>query len=256
MLFVQILALAAGAAALSVTSPAAGATISQSDELSISWDTVASDTASFDIHLALSTDAGKSQAIKTGVSPSDKSFKISAAAFPPGTYTINLVGTSKENTGVLAQSKAFTIVQGSTSSSSSSSSSPSAPASSSATSSPNSGTASSSDVPKTSTTTGNTTDSAAPIASGNTTATGSSASSGTPSAPASGSTAAHGSAANTTSSGTAHGSAANTTSSGAHGSAANGTSSGSAAHSSSSSATINSVSVVALCMAAFAAFII
>ncbi|KAE9964813.1 hypothetical protein BLS_008053 [Venturia inaequalis] len=123
MLFVQILALAAGAAALSVTAPVAGASISQSDELSISWDAVSSDTATFDIHLALSTDSGNSQTIKTGVSPSDKSYKTSASPFSPGTYTINLVGTSKDNTGVLAQSKPFTIVKASGSSTSSNSSS-------------------------------------------------------------------------------------------------------------------------------------
>lgn len=73
------------------------------------WSAVSTDTQTFDIQLALSTDSGNAQTLTTAVSPSTNGYSTPASAFTPGNYTINLIGDSQYSTGVLAQSKWFLI---------------------------------------------------------------------------------------------------------------------------------------------------
>jgi hypothetical protein len=133
-MYASILAAAAFSAvsALSVTSPSLGQSIPQSSDLVVTWQTVSSDSQSFNIQLALSTDSGNARTLTTNVSPSTNGFTTSAAAFTPGNYTVNLVGNSQTSSGVLAQSGWFLITAAQVSSSAAAASSAGSAASSAA----------------------------------------------------------------------------------------------------------------------------
>lgn len=84
---------------------------------SLQWSRVSTDTQTFNIQLALSTDSGNAQTLTRNVAPTTNGYTTPASAFAPGNYTVNLVGDSATSSGVLAQSKWFLITAAAVSSS-------------------------------------------------------------------------------------------------------------------------------------------
>ncbi|BFZ53290.1 hypothetical protein PYCC9005_000313 [Savitreella phatthalungensis] len=120
MHYVQTLAfLASAVSALQVTAPAQGASISQADNLAVTWSAVSSDSTSFNVEVALATNSAQQTTVATNVSPSAGGVTVPARQLQPGNYTVNLVATSAGNSGILAQSSWFLITAAAQSSSSS-----------------------------------------------------------------------------------------------------------------------------------------
>lgn len=112
-----ILALAASlslALALQVTSPAQGSTLDLTKDNKVTWASVSSDPSSFQIQLVnFAVNPPVTQIIKDGVKTSDGSFSLDAVkGVNPGPgYQINLVSTSTQNSGILAQSGQFEVAK-------------------------------------------------------------------------------------------------------------------------------------------------
>ena len=121
MQYIQTLALLASTvSALSVTAPAQGASVSQADQLAITWNTVSSDSTPFSVQVALSTNSAQQTTVATNVQPSAGGVTVPASQLQPGNYTVNLVATGPNNSGILAQSGYFLITAAAVSSSASS----------------------------------------------------------------------------------------------------------------------------------------
>ena len=73
------------------------------------WSTVATDSTPFSIELALSTDSSNAKVLASNVAPSTNGFTVAAASLATGNYTVNLVATEVNNSGILAQSGWFLI---------------------------------------------------------------------------------------------------------------------------------------------------
>ncbi|RAO72034.1 uncharacterized protein BHQ10_008046 [Talaromyces amestolkiae] len=114
--------LAASASALQVTSPSRGEKLDLTSSNEVTWDSVESDPTSFDIQLVNEhVNPPVVKTIGTNVQTSAGSYAFSNVAAAVGDdYQINLVSTSSENSGILAQSAQFDVSNAADSSSSSS----------------------------------------------------------------------------------------------------------------------------------------
>ncbi|PCH04596.1 Cell wall beta-glucan synthesis [Penicillium occitanis (nom. inval.)] len=109
--FGTALMLAASASALQVTSPSRGDKLDLTGSNEVTWDSVESDPTSFDIQLVNEhVNPPVVKTIATNVQTSAGSYTFSNVAAAVGDdYQINLVSTSSENTGILAQSAQFDV---------------------------------------------------------------------------------------------------------------------------------------------------
>ncbi|WAQ89467.1 hypothetical protein PtA15_11A156 [Puccinia triticina] len=110
-----------GFMALKVTSPNEGAAWNLQQTNTVTWTSVGTDPASFDIVLvnnnANCSPTGMSQMIKQNVASAQGKYDMSGVASVKacGGYQINLVATNapgSHNTGILAQSAPFNVTQG------------------------------------------------------------------------------------------------------------------------------------------------
>ncbi|KUL90881.1 hypothetical protein ZTR_00948 [Talaromyces verruculosus] len=109
--FGTALLLAASASALQVTSPSRGDKLDLNVSNEVTWDSVESDPTSFDIQLVNEhVNPPVIKTIATNVQTSAGSYTFSNVAAAVGDdYQINLVSTSSQNTGILAQSAQFDV---------------------------------------------------------------------------------------------------------------------------------------------------
>ncbi|KAL9113960.1 MAG: hypothetical protein Q9227_002094 [Pyrenula ochraceoflavens] len=117
--------------ALQVTGPAQGSSLDLSKDNKITWSSVSSDPSSFEIQIVnQQVNPPVTQTIAQNVQTSSGSYDLkSVSNITPGQgYQINLVSTTPNNMGILAQSGQFSVAKGgSTSTSSASFSSSTAP---------------------------------------------------------------------------------------------------------------------------------
>jgi Ser-Thr-rich glycosyl-phosphatidyl-inositol-anchored membrane family len=106
------LALVASTFALQVTSPAEGSTIDLSKDNKITWSTVSTDPAKFNIVLTnMNVNPSVRINIASDVDASEGSYELSgvSGATPGSNYRINFEGTASSNQGILAQSGQFSV---------------------------------------------------------------------------------------------------------------------------------------------------
>ncbi|OJJ45448.1 hypothetical protein ASPZODRAFT_69800 [Penicilliopsis zonata CBS 506.65] len=127
--------LAASVAALEVTYPTEGADINLSKDVTIKWTSVSSDPTSFAIHLVNeNTYPNVDDVVASDVNTSAGSYTMKGISAADGSgYQINLISTSSENSGILAQSEQFNVTGSSSSSTTASTSSSTASGKSSST---------------------------------------------------------------------------------------------------------------------------
>ncbi|KAL9623627.1 MAG: hypothetical protein Q9160_002083 [Pyrenula sp. 1 TL-2023] len=109
-----LVAFAASALAIQVTSPAQGSSLDLSKDNKITWASVSSDPSSFQIQLVnQAVNPPVTTTIADNVQTSSGSFDLkSVKDVTPGQgYQINLVSTSSQNQGILAQSAQFTVAK-------------------------------------------------------------------------------------------------------------------------------------------------
>ncbi|RAL02186.1 GPI anchored serine-threonine rich family protein, partial [Aspergillus ibericus CBS 121593] len=131
---VSLLPLAAFVGALEVTSPTKGEDVDLSKSFTVKWDSVSTDPSTFDLYLVNNAVYPTvEQKIASDVDTSSGSYTVSGlSGVSDGSgYQINLLSTSTQNSGILAQSQQFNVEGSSSATTSSSSSSSTSSASSS-----------------------------------------------------------------------------------------------------------------------------
>ncbi|EAW06582.1 GPI anchored serine-threonine rich family protein [Aspergillus clavatus NRRL 1] len=108
----SILALAATAAALTITSPKSMDQVDMSKPVDIEWTAVDSDPKNFTIILVnVQSNPPVSKVLAKDVKSSDEKYTVDGASGIPKSigYQINFVSTGPMNTGILAQSPQFNV---------------------------------------------------------------------------------------------------------------------------------------------------
>ncbi|KAL2012241.1 hypothetical protein VTN00DRAFT_4959 [Thermoascus crustaceus] len=109
----SIIALAASAAALQVTSPAKGSELDLSKPNIIKWSSVNTDPDKFNIYLVKNSYPPTKTLIADDVDKSKGSYSFDGlkGVAPGDNYRINLESDAPQNTGILAQSEEFTVAK-------------------------------------------------------------------------------------------------------------------------------------------------
>ncbi|KAJ9143403.1 hypothetical protein NKR23_g6614 [Pleurostoma richardsiae] len=111
--FITLASLLAAVSALQITEPALNDKLDFSGTNTIEWTSVSSDPTSFEIVLLDNSATPPTQkTIADSVKTSDGKYSFTNFVTPVGTkYQINLVGSSKTNSGILAQSQQFEVTK-------------------------------------------------------------------------------------------------------------------------------------------------